>query len=128
MATIYRATDSGYTGPWSCWATDYETAEEYTDNPGFGGSDIIERDVDLSRVLDLRHDRTGVDYRALAAALGYEDPQATADDWRIARGWQYPWEESGDIARRIEALDIDWIRYLDDYPLDADTLVSVRGV
>ena len=51
--TIYRSCD-GYCGAWSCWSPDATTAQMYLDNPGFGGTEIVESVVGTDYILDLR--------------------------------------------------------------------------
>ena len=62
----------------------------------------------------------------LAEALGYTDPAETADDWRMS-GYRYPWEESSDVRSRLLSSAYSWVRYEDDYPAGAITIVSLRG-
>lgn len=113
MTTLYRATDTGYTGPGSCWSSDAETAQAYTDNPGFGGSAVVEMELPAdARVLDVRGPN-GVDMAALAEALGYGEGQAA--EWRMS-GYLYPWEESSRVAARLAESGYDWLLYHDDYP------------
>jgi len=123
--TLYRATNESETGipTGSCWADEYETAVSYTeDGIGHGGQHIRQIEDDGS-VLDLT-DRSGVDFVRLAEALGYDDPQETAREWRES-GWLYPWEESSAIRRSVNALDYDWIKYEDDYPDGAITYMRI---
>lgn len=126
MTTLYRATTSGYDGQWSCWSTDRETATAYTeDGVGHGGETIVERDVDLSSCLDVYCGQTGVDFRALADALGYENADETAREWRDA-GYLYPWEESKAVRTRLAESGREWLRYGDDYPELAVTLMRIK--
>lgn len=121
-ATIYRATTNGYTGPGSCWSPDLETAEAYqVEGLGYRGRSIVTAELTGS-VLDVQGGR-GVDFEALAEALGY-DPD-TAQEW-ADNGWLYPWEESREVARRLTASDYSWITYLDDYPELATTYRRIK--
>lgn len=114
---LYRATN-GYTGARSCWSPERDTAEAYRSNQGFGGADIVTCEAD-GTVLDVRSG-TGVDYVALAEALGYEDAQETAREW-LDNGWRYPWEESRKVSARLDASGYAWLVYNDDYPELATT-------
>lgn len=123
MSTIYRATTTDETGIplGSCWAEDYETAEAYTDNPGFGGPHI--REIELAgEILDITGGSLLAQFRALAAALDMDEEDA--EDWKNA-GYLYPWEESGKVRRALNASAYDWLRYEDDYPDGAITLMRI---
>lgn len=122
---LFRATSESETGVprLTSWTPDYETAEAYTDNPGFGGPHI--RDVFVSidepEILDVDQ-FGGAD---LAALLGYDDPAETAQQW-VDNGWRYPWEESGEVKRRLLETEYAAIRYEDDFPDGATTVVMLR--
>ncbi|MCL5942742.1 MAG: hypothetical protein M1325_04370 [Actinobacteria bacterium] len=122
---LYRATDADETGlHWGqSWTPEKETAQAYTDNPGFGGPHIRSLDVDTTNSLDLRS-ADGVDFKRLAEALGYEDADETAREWRSS-SWRYPWEESATIQRQLRESGYDWIVYLDDYPDGATTYMYI---
>jgi len=138
--TLYRATDGG-DGLWSgtCWAADREDAEAYLDNPGYGGAELHEREVqvDPELVLDLRTE-TGVDMSRLAEALvdlGWTDAadpgrvdtaEEIAERWGD-RGWLYPWEEDMGIAEAL-AERYEWMRYTDTFPEGAETWTALRDM
>ena len=50
---VYRAADTPYGGPRSCWAEDRSDAEVYLDNPPFGGSNLYEGILPDGPVLDV---------------------------------------------------------------------------
>lgn len=50
---VYRAADSSYGGPRSCWAENRSDAEVYLDNPPFGGSNLYEGMLPDGPVLDV---------------------------------------------------------------------------
>lgn len=122
---IYRATANAHEKGiprGSCWSEDIETAEAYTDDPGFGGEHLRSVEADLSSVLDIAGARRP--FEELAEALGYPEPERQAEDWQL-RSWIYPWEESSDVRRRLEQSGYDWLRYIDDYPEGAITLMKI---
>jgi len=133
--TLYRATDriDSY-GSGACFAADEDVAEEYLDNPGFGGSTLlsIEVPVDPDRVLSLVDGRrNGVPYghqarsawSNLAEALGLD-----ADDEDVVHALR---EEGAhyihgiiDSPRRRDELHeagYDWVVYEDSFPESAVT-------
>lgn len=119
---LYRATadqtDAETIPAGTCWTPEEETAEAYTDNPGFGGEHIvsIEVDMDGARVLDVRG-RNARDLSALASALGME-----ASDWRDD-GLDSVFavlENRRKVAAAVAEL-ADWIIYSDDFPENATT-------
>lgn len=121
MTTIYRACD-GYTGAKSCWSPDRETASAYTDNQGFGGSQIVEMVAD-GKVLDLRTRHPLV---ALAEAIGADDPREQAQDWMdrgLTRVYEV-WEDRGNVWDALQ--EYDWIIHdQETYPDGATTYVRV---
>lgn len=127
MTLLFRATkpDEQLLHPGSCWSEDRETAEAYTDNQGFGGSFVRSIDVDISNLLDIS---TGTiagsrqSLRMLAEALGYD--VAEGDRW-FDNGWRYPWEESKQVRERLRASGFTWLRYDDDFPEGAVTIMRI---
>jgi len=120
--TIYRAGDPSETGvkPWASFTPDEDTAKSYTDNPGFGGSHVRELRVDAGNVLDLTGSRG---FEKLASALGYDNE--TAQEWKD-NGWNYPWEESSKIKRALQDSEYDAVKYTDDFPAGATTIIFTR--
>lgn len=120
--TLFRATsntsDAETIPSGSCWSPDRETAEAYTDNQGFGGSEIVSVDLDLSgvRVLDVRG-RSARDLAPLARALDLD-----AQDWRDD-GLDSVFSVIENRRSVREAINemADWIIYSDDYPENATT-------
>lgn len=119
---IYRAGDTNENGikPWASFTPDEETAKTYTDNPGFGGPHVRSLRVYVGKVLDLTGTRA---FEKLASALGYNSE--TAQEWRD-NGWNYPWEESSKIKRALEDSEYDAVKYTDDFPAGATTIVFTR--
>jgi|WetSurMetagenome_2_1015567.scaffolds.fasta_scaffold443398_1 hypothetical protein len=123
---IYRAGNAGEIGikAWASYTPDRETAEAYRDNPGFGGDTIRELVVsdDLS-ILDA--DTTTAHGMALfAAEIGLSDDDA--DRWWMS-GYRYPWEDDWRRVRAaIVATGYDAVRYVDDYPEGATTIIFCR--
>lgn len=125
MTTLYRATKETECDvyPWSCWTEDLDTAEAYTEEGvGHGGTHIREIDVELDNVLDI----SGVKrpFEELAEALGYEDPQRVAATWQM-NSWLYPWEESQEVRSDLADSGYEWLRYDDDYPEGAVTVMRI---
>lgn len=126
--TLYRATQPTESDvhPWSAWTPEPETAAAYTENQGFGGPHIRQVRMNLKEpdILDFdTGSRAGM--RELATHLGYEDPEETGDQWFDA-GWRYPWEESKDVKRRLLASPYKALRYEDDFPQGAQTIVPFK--
>ena len=124
--TLYRATDDAdetAIASGMCFAEERETAEAYRDDPGFGGEHIRVADVELDAVLDITADG-GRRLDTLAAALGYDAPHDIAQDWMLS-GWRYPWEESRSVSERLRESGYQWLRYVDDYPEGAVTLMRI---
>lgn len=119
---LYRAASAGEEGipPRSCWTPELETAEAYRDNPGFGGGYLreIESDEDI---LDI----AAGGLQKLAEVLGYDDPREQAREWWSDNGWRYPWEESREVMRRLRESGYVWLRYVDDYPEGAITMMRI---
>ena len=110
---------------WASYTPDRETAEAYMDNPGCGGEVIRELDItDDLRILDA--DTTTLrGMISFAAEIGLNADDA--DGWWVS-GYRYPWE---DDCKRVRAAIIsagyDAVRYVDDYPEGATTIVFARA-
>lgn len=127
---IYRAhngDDRGLTSihPWTAWSPEKETAEAYQDNPGFGGPNLRAAKVDAGDRLKVSLNKHG--FRKLAEELGYDNPEEAGNKWWDANV-RYPWEEFGEVAKRIEKSDYKWIEYEDDFPDGATTWVAVKPI
>lgn len=128
-ATLYRATEQDETEvyPGSCWSEDLETARAYTEEGvGHGGANVRSIEADTEKTLDITTSkgRPEAGFRELAEALGYEDPDHVARQWHD-NGWLYPWEESKSVKRRLEESGYEWLRYNDDYPEGAVTMMRI---
>lgn len=121
---IYRAGDKSETGvkAFSSWSENKSTAEAYLDNPGFGGSVLRSEKVPLNRVLDAdTTNRKGME--RLAKQLGFDE--GTGDEW-FDNGWKYPWEESKSVKEALKRSGFDAIRYPDDFPEGATSIVPLK--
>lgn len=121
---IYRAGDESEVGikPFSSWSENEETAKAYQDNPGFGGPKLRAESLALSNILDADiRSRTGM--RKLAETLGFDADEG--EKW-FDNGWQYPWEHSKKIKDSLENSSYDLIRYTDDFPQGAKTVVPLK--
>ena len=121
---IYRAGDKSETGvkAFSSWSENKSTAEAYLDNPGFGGSVLRSEKVPLNRVLDAdTTNRKGME--RLARQLGFDE--GTGDEW-FDNGWKYPWEESKSVKEALKRSGFDAIRYPDDFPEGATSIVPLK--
>lgn len=121
---IWRAGATGEEGAkqWSCWSVDKAAAEAYLDNPGFGGPALRSIELpDSGTILD-----AGVTNRVgmsdLAVALGFA--REVGEKW-FDNGWRYPWEESRQVREALATSGYDWLRYTDDYPEGAATLMAL---
>lgn len=122
--TLYRAGDSAEVGvkPFSSWSEDKETAEAYLNNPGFGGKTLRTESVPMGQVLDAdTTTRRGMS--DLAEKLGFS--RSVGDEW-FDNGWRYPWEESKRVKEALQNSGFDAIRYVDDYPQGAKTVVPLK--
>lgn len=121
----HEADDLGAINKGTHWSPDEDVALSYTDNPGFGGPNIRSAPIpDDAQILDIGDTDTD-GFRVLARELGYDDPEDIAMEWH-GNGWMYPWEESGEVKRRLEASGYDFIQYLDDFPDGATTLRALK--
>jgi len=123
-ATIYRAGDKTETGvkAFSSWSENKSTAEAYLDNPGFGGAVLRSEKVPLNSVLDAdTTNRKGME--RLARQLGFD--AGTGDEW-FDNGWKYPWEESKSVKEALKKSGFDAIRYPDDFPEGATSIVPLK--
>jgi hypothetical protein len=113
---LWRASDHDDVFAGMSLSEDYDAALAYTDNPGFGGSEIYYADVvvDGMNIFDLH------DWLDLAIAIGLDldaDPDADRDLAMQAPGY---------LASAVPALEVvkdglkeagyDWVRVVDDYP------------
>lgn len=122
MTTLYRACD-GYTGQWSCWTPDAETAEEYRNNPGFGGQQIVEC-VAEGRILDIRGDDAMYE---LAVAIDSEDPDEQVREWRGDVSHLYEIWENSKRVREALIERFDWIVHnAETFPERATTYVRIN--
>lgn len=129
--TLFRA-HSGRDSPgvmhaWSSWTPQRSTAVAYTDNQGFGGSKIRKVAADTRNTLDVSSRRDGVDFERLAQAIGLPEPQEVAQQW-LDRGWRYPWEESKAVKDALRASGFKFLKYEDDFPSGAETLVPLVDI
>lgn len=125
---IYRAGDETEKGvkAWSSWSEDKAAASKYLDNPGFGGKTLRTESVPLDKLKVLTVDTTTrPGMRKLAEALGL-DPEK-GDDW-FDSGYRYPWEESAKVKKAIEDAGFEAVRYTDDFPEGAKTIVTTRDM
>jgi hypothetical protein len=123
-ATIYRAGDKTETGvkAFSSWSENKSTAEAYLDNPGFGGAVLRSEKVPLNSVLDAdTTNRKGME--RLARQLGFD--AGAGDEW-FDNGWKYPWEESKSVKEALKKSGFDAIRYPDDFPEGATSIVPLK--
>ena len=122
---IYRAGNADEKGvkAWSSWSTDEDTARAYQDNPGFGGEVLREETVPKGKILDiqLRNRRGLADF---AQAIGLD--RSKGDEW-MDNAWQYPWEESKSVKEAVQNSGYDFIRYTDDFPEGATTIVPLKS-
>jgi hypothetical protein len=121
---IYRAGDKSETGvkAFSSWSENKSTAEAYLDNPGFGGAVLRSEKVPLNSVLDAdTTNRKGME--RLARQLGFD--AGTGDEW-FDNGWKYPWEESKSVKEALKKSGFDAIRYSDDFPEGATSIVPLK--
>lgn len=123
-AQLYRAGDSDERGikAFSSWSEDKSTAEAYQDNPGFGGKTLRKEKYPLNKVLEANTtNRRGM--VSLAEELGFS--KEDGNEW-FDNGWRYPWEESSKIRSALKESGYDAIKYPDDFPEGATTIVPLK--
>lgn len=118
-----KPTDAQTVPSGSCWTSELETAEAYTDNPGFGGEHIVEIriEVEPGDVADARGDDAR-DIGPIAALLGLER------DTLQANGWDSVFcvlENSATARGVLRDAGYRWVRYYDDFPENADCWVRI---
>jgi SAM-dependent methyltransferase len=121
---IYRAGSESEKGvkAFSSWSEDRSTAEAYLDNQGFGGSVLRSAVIHPNNVLDAdTTNRRGM--VKLAQSLGFDPSEG--EEWFDA-GWRYPWEESKRVKSAASSSPFDAIRYVDDFPEGALTIITTR--
>jgi hypothetical protein len=121
---IYRAGSESEKGvkAFSSWSEDRSTAEAYLDNQGFGGLVLRSAVIHPNNVLDAdTTNRRGM--VKLAQSLGFDPSEG--EEWFDA-GWRYPWEESKRVKGAASSSAFDAIRYVDDFPEGALTIITTR--
>ena len=121
---IYRAGSESEKGvkAFSSWSEDRSTAEAYLDNQGFGGAVLRTAVIHPKNVLDANTtNRRGM--IKLAQSLGFDPSEG--EEWFDA-GWRYPWEESKRVKSAASNSAFDAIRYVDDFPEGALTIITTR--
>jgi hypothetical protein len=95
----------------------------YQDNPGFGGAILRAVIADTSDVIDLT-DAADI-HNALAEVLPDYDAEAER-----GRNVRYPWipELGGGEVFEALAERATWLRFTDDYPEGAVTMLALRDV
>ena len=118
MSTIYRASEYCDARIGFSFSEDRQTAEAYRHNPGFGGRNLYSVDVDLDGVLDLTD--VSDEWAALSEAAGIEIDPAKYQH-HFAR--VLPTSEA--ICEALAAAGYHWVRFNDDYPEGAITIIPV---
>lgn len=123
---LYRASDRDGIARGSHLTPDLESAVKYSDNPGFGGSEIRSYDIKDEYVLDVfsvankRGDRAALD--TLATELELPDPAGVAEAW-WGKGYRKVFQvlEHDPAAIKAAEKHYEWIRFSDDFPPRAET-------
>lgn len=115
---LYRAADYAEVRVGHSFSDQRETAEAYLDNPGFGGKSLHRTDVNLNHVLDLS-DSDDL-WRDLSEASGIDiDPE----------NHQYHFQRvlptRDDICEALAENGYHWVKFQDDFPEGATTLIPV---
>jgi SPP1 gp7 family putative phage head morphogenesis protein len=115
MQTLYRAASEEHIAPGYSFAETVETAQEYLDNPGFGGHSIYKAAVrvDPTKVLDLR----GISTTDVARRFGVADPGAIGVDEWIPR--------PGELLDKLEAGPYQWVKVNESFPEGTTTWIWV---
>lgn len=112
--------------PGACFSTDEETAEAYTDNPGYGGSEIIQVDVEVDpdtvlSLLDGRSLSSGRQARdawsRLAEAVDQDEDELRADSEQVIHAAI----DRASIRKRLANAGFEWVVYEDTFPPEAIT-------
>jgi hypothetical protein len=118
MTTIYRASDYCDARVGFSFSEDRETAEAYMSNPGFGGENIYGVDVELDGVLDLTEAADEWDELSEAAGITIDPAQYHYHFARVL-------PTSDAICEALAANGYHWVRFNDDFPADAVTIIPV---
>jgi hypothetical protein len=115
---IYRAAEHCEARVGYSFTESLEVAEAYRSNPGFGGSNLYAAEIDLDDVLDL----TGVtdEWGSLAEAAGIE-----IEPSRYQHHFARVLPTSDDVCEALAAAGYRWVRFRDDYPVGAITIIPV---
>jgi hypothetical protein len=115
--TLFRVASDDYVDQGKSFAEEQDTANEYLDNPGFGGSTVYSAEVsyDPGEVLDL----TGYSVAEAAEELGLNNPGAIGvDEW---------------LPRTQKALDeassrgYHWAKVSESFPRGTTTWIYIGG-
>lgn len=127
--TLYRAAKTEAYGSGACFAANEEDAEEYRDNPGFGGPVLFEYefDVDPEDVFSLVSGRrNGLPYGRKSRDAWERLSNAIEEDVKSLHD-RYPQLEQALDSRRVRKklvdLGYEWAVYEDSFPTDAVTWV-----
>lgn len=126
ISKVYRAGDATETGikPFASYTEEIDTAKAYLDNPGFGGPTL--REISIPDDLNVFNmgEPSPANFKKLAVALGFDSD--VGQDW-FDNGWQYPWEESSKVKNALADSEFDAVRYTDDFPVGAKTIIFTRN-
>ena len=117
MTTIYRAAEHCDARVGFSFAESREVAEAYLTNPGFGGATLYSVDVDLDGVLDLTDESD--EWQALSDACGIE---ISPDNYQH---FAAVLPTSDDVCEALAAAGYHWVRFNDDFPAGAVTIIPV---
>ncbi len=125
---LWRATDEErFTGQWSCWAAERESAEAYTDNPGFGGSVVLRAEVQGNRALDMTGSAAEA-FDILAETLRELLPDEEWSGQQLYMDFGQPWTAWESVPQIAQALSgrYYWLVYEDDFPVRCATWCYLR--
>ena len=117
---LYRAASDSFASEGYSFAADIEDAKAYFDNPGFGGENLYECEIEIDevKVLDLYSLGRGADLVKLIELVGYDPCSTTADVWLTS---------TPKCSDAVIAAGFEWARVLDTYPEGCETWVYLAG-
>jgi hypothetical protein len=127
---LYRATnrksDARKIPAGSCWTPSKEDAKAYTNNPGYGGKNIISIEINPKNILDLRsgtgHDDWGALRDILYPDMDIRDAKEEINEriWGELESAEDALDDA-DIRHEIAQAGYDWVIYEDTYPAQCET-------
>lgn len=118
LTKLYRASDYAEVRVGHSLTGERETAEAYLDNPGFGGKSLHRTDVKLHHVLDLSESDDPWGDLSEASGLDIDPAEHQHHFPRVL-------PTRDDICEALAENGYHWVKFQDDFPEGAVTLIPV---